>query len=83
MTGWAKSVLLTGALLACLPHTTLAADPPKAQVQNAGPYVITLNQSSIDLKSVGAVTITVRKRQQTRNGPARPATAARVRPRRP
>src|SRR5580704_4697511 len=57
----AKGVLLMGALLACAFNTALSADPPKTQVQNAGPYVITLNQSSIDLKSVGAVTLTVRK----------------------
>jgi hypothetical protein len=61
MTRWAKSVLLMGALLACAQHIALADDPPKTQVQNAGPYVITLNQSSIDLKSVGVVTLTVRK----------------------
>jgi hypothetical protein len=61
MNRWAKSVLLWGALLACASHAALAADSPKAQVQNAGPYVITLNQSSIDLKSVSAVTLTVRK----------------------
>lgn len=61
MTRWAKSVLLAGALLACVSHAALADDPPRAQVQNAGPYVITLNQSSINLKTVGAVTITVRK----------------------
>lgn len=61
MTSWAKSVLLAGALLACVPHAALAADPPKTQVQNAGPYVIALNQSSIDLKAVSAVTLTVRK----------------------
>jgi hypothetical protein len=61
MNRWARSVLLVGALLACVSHAALAADPPKTQVQNAGPYVITLNQSSIDLKTVSAVTITVRK----------------------
>ena len=61
MNRWAKSVLLVGALLACVSRAALAADPPKTQVQNAGPYVITLNQSSIDLKSSSAVTLTVRK----------------------
>ncbi len=61
MNRWAKGVLLAGALLACVSGTAFAADPPKTQVQNAGPYVITLNQSSIDLKSVSAVTLTVRK----------------------
>jgi hypothetical protein len=61
MNRWAKSVFLAGALLACVSHAALAADPPKTQVQNAGPYVITLNQSSIDLKTVSAVTLTVRK----------------------
>ncbi len=61
MNRWAKSVFLMGALLACVSHAAVAADPPKTQVQNAGPYVITLNQSSIDLKTVGAVTLTVRK----------------------
>lgn len=61
MNRWAKSVLLVGALLACVSNAARAADPPKTQVQNAGPYVLTLNQSSIDLKTVSAVTITVRK----------------------
>jgi hypothetical protein len=61
MTRWAKSVLFVSALLACVSHAALAGDPPKTQVQNAGPYVITLNQSSIDPKTVGAVTLTVRK----------------------
>jgi hypothetical protein len=44
-----------------VPYAAVAADAPKTQVQNAGPYVITLNQSSIDLKTVGAVTISVKK----------------------
>jgi hypothetical protein len=59
--GWAKGVLLAGALLACVSNGASAADPQKTEVQNAGPYVITLNQSSVNLKSVGAVTLTVRK----------------------
>jgi hypothetical protein len=61
MLHWVKGVFCMSALLTCVQHTAVAADPPKAQVQNAGPYVITLNQSSIDLKSAGAVTIGVKK----------------------
>jgi hypothetical protein len=61
MLHWVKGVFCLGTLLTCVPHTAVAADSPKTQVQNAGPYVITLNQSSIDRKAVGAVTITVRK----------------------
>jgi hypothetical protein len=53
----AKSVLFLSALFAFAPHVN-AAEP---QTATAGPYVITLNQSSTDVKSTGALTITVRK----------------------
>src|SRR5471030_1533752 len=59
MHGVAKSVLFLGALLALAP--VFAAAAPTTQTSNAGPYTITLNQPSVDMKVMPLVTLTVRK----------------------
>ncbi len=56
----AKSVLLLGVLLAFVPGFAAAA-APTTQTSDAGPYTITLNQTSVDMKVMPLVTLTVRK----------------------
>ncbi len=56
----AKNALFLAALAAFAPALAAAA-APTTQTSNAGPYAITLNQTSVNMKVVPLVTLTVRK----------------------